>query len=88
MPGRPSRVCLVFSCSRPAIIIEPPEGSSTLVSARRTLSAGMLRDVLVAALETVNAPVLVSSETSVEIFREMRPWDITRGVKPSPRRRA
>ena len=40
----------------------------SVVSARRTLSAGMLREVLVAALETVNEPVLVSSETSVEIF--------------------
>ncbi len=75
--------CFVSSCKRPAIIIAPPEGSSTVVSARRTLRPGMVREALVPA-PRVKAPWLVSSETSVEIFREIRPPDSTTGVKPRP----
>ncbi len=61
MPGRASMFCLVCCCSRPAIISEPPEGSSTVVSARRTVRPGTLRLVPPSVLARVKAPRLVSS---------------------------
>ena len=71
----------------------PPEGSSTVVSARRTARAGIVRPGVVTGLPlastlvppaSVNAPVLVSSLTSVEICSEMRFWLSTTGVKERP----
>ncbi len=71
MPGTESMVCLVVSCSRPAIIMAPPEGSSTVVSARRTLSAGITSEGLPAPLDRVKAPSVDSSDTSVDSFSEI-----------------
>ncbi|MNT57865.1 hypothetical protein D3C72_1952670 [compost metagenome] len=34
-PGRPDMAWRILSCTRPAMTIEPPEGSSTLVEASR-----------------------------------------------------
>ncbi len=76
---------LVSSCKRPAIIIAPPDGSSTEVSARRTVRLGMVRLAVPAPpAARVRAPCCDNSETSVEIFSEIRPLDSTTGVKPRP----
>jgi len=62
----------------PAITIEPPEGSSTVVSARRTLRPGIVsRSVLMAFSGVV-------SLTSLVMRMLMRPSLITTGVKPRP----
>ncbi len=74
--------------------MEPPEGSSTVVSARFTDRAGMVTPGTVPvtlpslSVSTVEfkeiAPSLDSSETSVETRSEIRPSDNTTGVKPRP----
>src|SRR5438874_2947890 len=67
----------------------PPDGNSTVVSVRRTESAGSVRpptawpELLTPPLR-VKAPVLVSSLTSVEICSEIRPSLSTTGVKANP----
>ena len=66
------------------MIMEPPLGSSTVVSARRTLRAGMVIELPVDPPVTVMAFSLESSLTSVLILRLMRPSDRTTGVKPRP----
>ena len=62
----------------------PPEGSSTEVSARRTIRLGTVRFWPLEPADRVKAPCWDSSETSVEIFSEMRPPDSTTGTKPRP----
>ena len=57
---------------------DPPDGSSTVVLAWRVLSAGMLMP------DKTTAPSVVSSLTSLSIFRLMRPSDSTTGVKARP----
>ena len=79
----------MVDCSRPAIIIDPPDGSSTIVSARRTDRPGTLTvlptvEPLVAPPPRVRLPTLVISENSVEIFSEIRPRLSTTGVNPRP----
>ena len=74
IPGNSSSTCLVVCCIRPAIAKLPPDGNSTVVCARRTLSAGIVRPGAVIVCPVVgsvvvppcnvNAPVLVSSLTS------------------------
>ena len=58
-----------------------PLPSSTVVSARRTVSAGMLRVRL--PLEMATAPCVVSSLTSGRTFRLMRLPASTVGTKAS-----
>src|SRR5664279_2075548 len=59
----------------PAKASDPPDGISTVVSARRVLSEGM-----VIPPGTVKAPTVESSDISVITFRLMRPSDNTTGV--------
>ena len=42
MPGNPLTACLVCSWIRPAIAMEPPDGISSVVSARRVLIEGIV----------------------------------------------
>src|SRR5665213_811822 len=77
MPGMPLTACLVSSWIKPAIAIEPPDGISSVVSARRVLIEG-----------TVIPPMLIefslaTSDTSVITRRLMRPSLSTTGVKLS-----
>src|SRR6185437_4635014 len=83
-PGMPAMSWADLSCSKPAIIIAPPDGSSTVVSARRTVSAGTTSTGPPEPVDTLKAPWLFSSDTSVESFSEIRPPDSTTGVKPRP----
>ncbi len=76
--------CLVSFCSRPAIIIDPPDGSSTVLEARRTSRLGTTTLGEPEPEFRENEPTLLSSETSVDSFSEMRPPDSTTGVKPRP----
>src|ERR1700686_1529180 len=70
----PLMLCLLCSWIMPAMAGEPPEGTSSVVSARRVLTPG--------------TPLTVScgsiSETSVFTFRLMRPSDSTTGVNDRP----
>ena len=81
-PGRPLMACLVCCWIRPAIAIEPPEGISSVVSARRVLIDGIVC-VLVPWTSWIEFS-FESSDTSVMTFRLMRPSDITTGVKLRP----
>ena len=60
--------------------IEPPEGSSSVVSARRTLRPGIVRSLPPEPV-SVKDPSADSSDTSVLTRRLMRPSDSTTGVK-------
>ena len=83
-PGNPLTACLVCCWIRPAIAIEPPEGISSVVSARRVLIDGMVMEfdaVELIACVTVIALSLASSETSVITRRLIRPSLSTTGVK-------
>src|ERR1700755_2970264 len=62
---------------RPAIAIEPPDGISSVVSARRVLTEGTVIPVTVIELSSD------TSETSVITRRLIRPSFITTGVKLS-----
>src|SRR5207253_9116690 len=78
--------CLVCSAIRPAIAIEPPEGISSVVSARRVLIEGMVTELTVEAVtdcDKVRELSLESSDTSVITRRLMRPSVSTTGVKLS-----
>ena len=71
----------------PAMASEPPEGISTVVSARRVLIDGMVcvvRSVALTDCVSVSALSLDSSDTSVSTLRLIRPSDITTGVKFRP----
>src|ERR1700688_3279034 len=86
MPGKPLMACLVCSWIRPAIAIEPPEGISSVVSARRVLIEGMVTELtveLVTACDSVIALSFDNSDTSVITRRLMRPSVSTTGVKLS-----
>src|SRR3977135_658623 len=66
----------------PAIAIEPPDGISSVVSARRVLIEGTVSE-LPTAWVRVMALSFDSSETSVITRRLIRPSDSTTGVKLS-----
>ena len=83
----PLSCCLVCSWIMPAIASEPPEGISTVVSARRVLIDGMVNEVVWLAptdCARVSWLSVESSETSVMTLRLMRPSDRTTGVKFRP----
>src|SRR5262245_758162 len=65
----------------PAIASVPPDGISSVVSARRTLTDGMVAEPRPAPPEIVTAPSPESSDTSVMTLRLMRPSVRTTGVK-------
>ena len=67
----------------PAKASEPPDGISTVVSARRVLIEGMVC-VWPRCAASVMALSLESSETSLITLRLMRPSDRTIGVKFRP----
>ena len=69
--------CLVCSWIRPAIAIAPPEGISSVVSARRVLIEGTEIPLMLIELS------LETSDTSVITRRLMRPSVSTTGVKLS-----
>ena len=77
--------CLVCSWIRPAIAIAPPDGISSVVSARRVLIEGIVSELRAAGTdcESVIAFSFDSSETSVITRRLIRPSVITTGVKLS-----
>ncbi len=75
---------LVCSWMRPAIASEPPEGISSVVSARRVLIDGIVRVlVTVAVTDWASCSELSadSSDTSVMTRRLIRPSVRTTGVK-------
>ena len=66
--------------------MEPPEGISSVVSARRVRIEGMVTELVVveeSACDTVSALSLDNSDTSVITRRLMRPSLSTTGVKLS-----
>src|SRR3954468_4125255 len=67
---------------RPAIAIAPPEGISSVVSARRVLIDGTVSELPTACVR-VMALSFDSSENSVITRRLMRPSESTTGVKLS-----
>src|SRR4030088_2499142 len=78
--------CLVCSWIRPAIAIAPPEGISSVVSARRVLIEGIVTELTVEAVtdcESVIELSFDSSDTSVITRRLIRPSVSTTGVKLS-----
>src|ERR1700738_362491 len=77
MPGIPLTACLVCSWIKPAIAIEPPEGISSVVSARRVLTEGTEIPVMLIEFS------LETSDTSVITRRLIRPSVSTTGVKLS-----
>src|SRR6266705_662453 len=78
-PGNPLIACLVCSWIRPAIAMEPPDGISSVVSARRVLIEG----IVVPPTPPVKAFSVETSETSVITLRLIRPSVSTTGVKLS-----
>src|ERR1700691_3111138 len=76
-PGSPLIAFLVWSWIKPAIAIAPPEGISSVVSARRVLIDGTVRPLMVIELSLEN------SDTSVSTRRLIRPSASTTGVKLS-----
>src|SRR3979490_2392659 len=77
-PGKPSAPWRVSSDSRPAIASVPPLGSSTVVSARRTFSAGITRS------RSTTAPSLDSWLPSAAIADGLE-GDIDAKGLPAPR---
>src|SRR3984893_1812526 len=71
--------CLVCSWISPAIAIEPPEGISSVVSARR----GLIEGIVVPPAPPVKAFSVETSDTSVITRRLIRPSVSTTGVKLS-----
>ena len=76
-PGVPAMACWLDCSMRPAVTIEPPDGSSTVVV--------LLRGRKPLSLAHTDRAVTVGSGsvTSVAMCREMRPSDRTVGVKLS-----
>src|SRR5579883_2462470 len=64
----------------PAMASEPPEGSSTVVSARRVRTDGMVKGCKEPANCTVKALSAERLETSVITLRLIRPSERTTGV--------
>jgi len=83
-PGSPLTACLTSSRTRPAIIIEPPEGSSTVVSARRLRSDRAFMPGLRLPVLLDTDPSVVGSETEVLTFRLIRPGDNPTGWNSKP----
>src|ERR1700686_2835232 len=79
MPGKPLMACLVCSWIKPAIAIAPPEGISSVVSARRGLIEGIV-DPLAPPVKEFSVE---TSDTSVITRRLIRPSVSTTGVKLS-----
>src|SRR6202140_3113958 len=79
MPGKPLMACLVCSWIKPAIAIAPPEGISSVVSARRVLIEGIV-DPLAPPVKEFSVE---TSDTSVITRRLIRPSVSTTGVKLS-----
>src|SRR5579863_2715622 len=65
----------------PAIASAPPDGISTVVSARRVRIDGIVADCAVPGTEIVSELLLDRSDTSVITLRLMRPSLSTTGVK-------
>src|ERR1700753_472339 len=65
----------------PDIVSAPPDGISTVVSARRVRIDGIVADCVVPGTEIVSELLLDRSETSVDTFRLIRPSLNTTGVK-------
>src|ERR1700676_1931303 len=76
-PGKPLMACLVCSWIRPAMAMEPPDGISSVVSARRVLIDGTVVPEMVIELSSA------ISDTSVITRRLIRPSVSTTGVKLS-----
>src|SRR6202795_2862186 len=86
MPGKPLMACLVCSWIRPAIAIAPPEGISSVVSARRVLIEGTVTVFTVEAVTACASVIELSfdnSDTSVITRSEILPSVSTTGVKLS-----
>src|SRR5215831_20544581 len=64
----------------PASASEPPDGISTVVSARRVVIEGMVRVWVEPGTAKVKELSVVRSDTSVITLRLMRPSDSTTGV--------
>src|SRR5215475_6902241 len=77
----PLIACLVCSWIMPAIASAPPDGISTVVSARRTRIDGMVTFWVAPGTVSDSALSLDRSDTSVITLRLMRPSDSTTGVK-------
>ena len=73
--------CLVSFWIMPAIASEPPEGISTVVSARRVRIEGIVAFCVVLGTEIVSEFWLERSDTSVITLMLMRPSLRTTGVK-------
>src|SRR6202044_589579 len=80
-PGSPLIACLVWFWIMPAIANEPPDGISTVVSARRVRIEGMVAVRLLPGWAMVSEFCEDRSETSVITLRLMRPSLSTTGVK-------
>ena len=65
----------------PAMASEPPDGISTVVSARRVRIDGTVADCVVPGSAMVSAFCVDRSDTSVITLRLMRPSLSTTGVK-------
>src|SRR3979490_1217478 len=78
-PGNPLTACLVCSWIRPPIAIEPPDGISSVVSARRVLIEG----IVVPPAPPVKEFSAETSETSVITRRLIRPSGSTNGLQLS-----
>src|ERR1700730_19401858 len=80
-PGRPLLSSFVVFWSMPAMASEPPEGISTVVSARRVRIDGTVMFWVVAGTDMDSALLLDRSDTSVITLRLIRPSLSTTGVK-------
>src|ERR1700761_4896107 len=78
-PGNPLTACFVCSWIRPAIAMEPPDGISSVVSARRVLMDG----IVVPPAPPWREFSVEISDTSVITRRLIRPSVSTTGVKLS-----
>src|SRR6185437_5145766 len=78
--GMPLIDCFVCSWIIPASASEPPDGISTVVSARRVWIEGTVKDVVEPVTCRVIAFSVDRSETSVITFRLIRPSESTTGV--------
>src|ERR1700761_901960 len=79
-PGKPLMLCLVSSWIMPAIASEPPDGISTVVSARRVWIEGIVSVCVEPGTAIVIAFCDDRSDTSVMTRRLMRPSVRTTGV--------
>src|SRR5580658_4246843 len=80
-PGKPLICCEVCSSIMPAMASDPPEGISTVVSARRTRIDGIVMVADDDGCASVIELSLERSDTSVSTLRLIRPSPRTTGVK-------